>query len=97
MAAHGIRRRPLTARWLLAGPGTLAAAMLLMAAMPVWVPAGEAAVNNIAYPLILAPLIWAGFFTYALIEENLVRGTAVVAAVVATQGFLVAIQLAGAA
>src|SRR3546814_3705799 len=52
-----VERRPLLMRWILGGPAALIAAVLIMAAMPVWLPAGAGGVDNIIYPIILAPLI----------------------------------------
>lgn len=91
IAAH-----PRATRWLLAGPGALVVAVLVIAAMPLWVPQGQAGVNNIVYPLILSPLIWAVAFVYAVIENNLVRGCCILAGLVLVHGFVVAAALAGA-
>ena len=90
-----IRARPATTRWLLAGPGALAAAVATMMAMPVWLPAGAAGVNNIAYPMILAPLLWAVPFFYACLEPNLVRGAMVLVGTTVAQGTVAALAIAG--
>ena len=90
-----IERRRLLMRWVLAGPGALIAAMLIMAAMPVWLPAGAGGVDNIVYPIVLSPLIWAVVFMYAVLEENLPRGLAVTGMVVLFTGALVALSIAG--
>ena len=42
--------------------------------MPLWLPRGAAGVTDIAFPIILVPLLWAVPFFYACLEENLVRG-----------------------
>lgn len=89
-AIEGHRR---TARWLLAGPGALLAATLFLAGMPVWFPPGAAAVDNIVFPMVLAPLFWAIAFTYAVLEENLVRGTAVALAFILVHVAIVAAAL----
>lgn len=78
-AAHKIDAHPLAARWLLAGPVAILAAVATMAAMPVWLPAGAAGVDHLAFPIVLAPLIWAVPFFYACLEENLPRCAAVLA------------------
>jgi hypothetical protein len=83
---RAIRARPVAARWLLAGPGALALALVTMMAMPLWLPAGRAGVDDIVYPIVLAPLIWALAFFYACLEENLVRGTLVTFGAVLLQG-----------
>ena len=92
-----VEARPMLVRWLLAGPGALAAAILIMAAMPVWLPEGAAGVDNIVYPLVLAPLIWAVVFLYAVVESNLVRGVAVAVAAIVVNGAAVALAIAGVA
>lgn len=94
-AAAAIERRPVLTRWLLAGPGALAAALAIMSAMPIWLPAGAAGVDNIVYPLVLAPLIWAVAFHYTILEERLVRGVAVAVGVILSQGALVMLAVAG--
>jgi len=97
LAAAGafVRANPVATRWLLAGPGAVVAAGVTMAAMPVWLPAGAAGVNNIAVPLLLAPLLWALPFFYVCLEENLARGAAVLLGAIAAQGAVVALALAG--
>lgn len=84
---------PLVARWLLAGPIALGAAVATLAAMPLWLPAGDAGIDNIALPLILLPLIWAVPFFYACLEENLVRGGAVLVGAAALQGTAVLVSV----
>lgn len=90
-----IRSRPTLARWLLAGPGALAASVATMMAMPLWLPAGAAGVDNIAFPILLLPLLWAVPFFYACLEENLPRGVAVILGATLAQGALIAVSLAG--
>jgi hypothetical protein len=79
---------------LLAGPGALAATVATMMAMPVWMPAGAAGVNDIAFPILLAPLLWAVPFFYACLEEDLVRGTLVMLGAILVQGTAVAFAMA---
>ena len=94
-AAAAIRRRPVLARWLLAGPGALLAALATLMAMPLWVPPGAAGVNDIAFPIILTPLLWAVPFFYAVLEDNLVRTTVVLGLAILVQGLAVAVVLLG--
>lgn len=89
-----LRAHPVATRWILAGPGALVAALVTMSAMPVWLPAGQAGIDHIAYPLVLAPLIWAAMFTYACIEENLSRGAAVIVGAIVGQGAMIAASFA---
>lgn len=70
-------RRPRVARWVLVGPVTVVLAVLVMMGMSLWVPAGPAGIDNIAMPVILFPLIWAGLFFYALLEERMERAVLV--------------------
>lgn len=93
--AAAIRRRPVLARWLLAGPGAVLAGVATMMAMPLWMPPGAAGVNDIALPIILTPLLWAVPFFYAVLEENLVRATVVLGAVVLVQAAAIVTALAG--
>ena len=90
-AFAAVEARPLTTRWVLAGPGALIVAMLFLAAMPVWLPAGEAGANNIVYPMVLAPLFWAMAFLYACLEENLGRGAVLMSGAMLLQGAIVAL------
>ncbi|HEY9569056.1 MAG TPA: hypothetical protein VIR38_13270 [Thalassobaculum sp.] len=90
-----VERRPLLMRWILGGPAALIAAVLIMAAMPVWLPAGAGGVDNIIYPIILAPLIWAVVFMYSVLEENLPRGLAVAAGVILVMGGMVVLSVTG--
>ncbi len=90
-----IDRHPVLTRTILAGPGALLVAFVFLAGMPVWVPVGAAGVDNIVFPLVLAPLFWAVAFTYSCIEENLARGTAVMSAVLLANAALIATALAG--
>lgn len=93
--ARVIRARPLTTRWLLAGPGALLAALAAMAAMPVWLPPGAAGIDNVALPILLTPLLWAIPFFYACLEENLPRGVAVTLVAILAQAALAATAFVG--
>ena len=94
-AAEAIRRYPVLTRWLLAGPGALLAALATLMAMPLWVPPGAAGVNDVAFPIILTPLLWALPFFYAVLEENLVRGTLVLGLAILVQGVAIALAIFG--
>ena len=89
-----VAARPVTTRWLLAGPGALLAAVATMSVMPLWLPRGRAGVTNLAFPIILAPLIWAVAFFYACLEENLVRASLVIAAAVLGQAAIALLVMA---
>lgn len=86
--------RPSLVRWLLAGPGAVLAGLATMAAMPLWLPAGAAGVNDVALPIILTPLLWAVPFFYAVLARDVVRATAILTAVTLVQAAGVALSLA---
>ncbi|MFO1106666.1 MAG: hypothetical protein U1E34_11240 [Amaricoccus sp.] len=94
-AAVAIRAHPVAARWILAGPVALVASLATMMAMPLWVPAGAAGVNDIALPLVLLPLIWAAPFFYACLEPDLARGAVLLSVIALGQAAPVAVVLLG--
>jgi hypothetical protein len=93
IAADWIRARPTLVRWVLAGPGAVLAGLATMAAMPLWLPAGGAGVNDVTLPIILTPLLWAMPFFYAVLARDLVRATAVLSAVTVGQAAAVLLSL----
>ena len=80
-------------RGLLAGPMTLLAACLSIVGGALVLPPGPAGVNNLALPVVLFPLVWAGLFLYACLDKRLARAYAIVGAVVALNGALLARHL----
>lgn len=92
--ADWIEARPVLMRWLLAGPGAIIAGVATMAAMPLWLPAGNAGVNNVSLPIILTPLLWAVPFFLAVLAKDLVRATVVLSAVTVVQAAAVLFSLA---
>jgi len=83
--------RPRLVRWILAGPVALMATLITMMGMAIWWPEGTARIDNIAMPVILFPLIWAGFFLYAIIAENLVMAIGLTGAVITVNLLLLVI------
>lgn len=73
-------------RWVLAGPVAVAAAVAVMAAMPLWFPQGAAGIDQLILPLILFPAIWAVAFFYACLAENLVRASVILIGVLIING-----------
>lgn len=57
-------------RALIAGPLVLACSVLVMAGMPVYLPAGAGGADHIAFSVLLFPLIWAALFFYAVMEKR---------------------------
>lgn len=92
-AARWIEARPVLVRWLLAGPGAILAALATMAAMPLWMPAGAAGVNDVALPILLMPLLWAVPFFHAVLAPNLERATLILSAVIVVQATAVLVSL----
>jgi hypothetical protein len=77
-------------RGVLAGPLALIAALLLMAGGSLWLPVGQAQVNNLVLPVILFPLLWTALFLYALLDKRLERAYGVIGAIVAANTLLLA-------
>lgn len=63
---------------MLAGPGAVLVALIVMAGMPLWLPGGTAGVDNLVLPLVFAPLIWAALFFHACLDRKLSRVAAIV-------------------
>ncbi|MEM6578819.1 MAG: hypothetical protein AAF678_10030 [Pseudomonadota bacterium] len=72
-----LKARPRLTRWILCGPVALIVTLLVMMGMAHWWPGGAAQIDNIAMPVVLFPLIWAGIFFYALADDKLARAALV--------------------
>ena len=80
-------------RWgriLLAGPGAIVVTLTLLAGMPLWLPGGAAGIDNLAFPLVCAPLIWAVLFFHACLDRRIARVALVAAALFLVHGGLLA-------
>lgn len=77
------------ARILFAGPGAVVVALVVMAGMALWLPKGNAGVDNLILPLVLVPLIWAALFFHACLDRKLLRVTAVALTLLLVHGGLV--------
>ena len=95
----GSRRvnRATVSRVALAGPGAAIVAVLVVLAMPLWVPAGVAKVDNLVLPLFLFPLIWAAVFFHACLDPRLGRVAVVALVLTLLHGGLLAWHFAGSA
>ncbi|SFR85352.1 hypothetical protein [Sphingomonas jatrophae] len=78
------------ARILLAGPGAVLVALVVMAGMTRWVPPGPAGIDNLVVPLVLVPLIWAALFFHACLDRSIARVAIVAFGLLALHGGLVA-------
>jgi len=92
-AVHAAPRYALRWRFLLAGPGAIVVTLTLLAGMPLWLPSGAAGIDNLAVPLVLAPLIWAMLFFHACLDRNLARVALIAGALFLIHGALVASRL----
>lgn len=72
MSARGARERSpgVAVRCLIAGPLALACSVLVMAGMPLYLPAGAGGADHIAFSVLLFPLVWAALFFYAIMEKR---------------------------
>ncbi len=87
------RNNSLVARWLLGSVGVLTAALLFTMALPVLLPPGPAEIDNIVWPLVLAPVFWALLFTYICLEENLRRSAILLGGISVVCGTIVGFTL----
>lgn len=85
------------ARIALAGPGAIAVTLVLLAGTPLWLPGGSAGIDNLAFPLVLAPLIWAALFFHACLDRRLARVALIAGALFLVHGGLIAARLTGGA
>ena len=97
MAAGGVARVSPERWWriIFAGPWTLGASVVVMASLATWLPPGAGKVDNIAFPLVLFPLIWAVLFFHASLTRCLWRAVAVSVSLTAVCAALLAVHLLG--
>lgn len=86
-------RRRFWLRFVLAGPVAILVALTLLAGMPLWLPGGAAGIDNLAVPLVLAPLIWAGLFFHACLDRSLARVALIAGGLFLIHGGLVAARM----
>lgn len=60
-------------RVILAGPVAAAVALLVLAGMPLWLPKGAGGVDNLIWPLVILPAVWAALFFHAVLDSSLLR------------------------
>lgn len=84
-----------SSRFWLASFVALILPIVVMASMSLWLPAGDAKVDNLVIPLILFPLIWAACFFYAVLETNLKRAWLVMLGLLLVNGGMVAASIMG--
>lgn len=81
------------ARILLAGPGAIIVTVAVLAGTPLWLPGGAAGIDNLAIPLVLAPLVWALLFFHACLDRRLSRVALIAGALFLVHGGLVAARM----
>jgi hypothetical protein len=91
-----IQSRQRWARILLAGPGAIVVTLTLLAGMPLWLPRGAAGIDNLAFPLVFAPLIWATLFFHACLDRNIARVALMATALFLVHGSMVAYRFVAA-
>lgn len=94
-ARRWISARPATMRVILGGPLVLIAAIMVLAAMPLWFPEGSAGIDHVVLPLILFPAVWAILFFYAVMARSLVRIGVVLFAVTLINGTVAVLSATG--
>lgn len=85
--------RPAAQRTLVAGPLALLASIAVLAAMPHWMPEGPGRVDNLVFPVMGFPLIWAVIFFYACLVEDALKAARVLAVVIIMQLAIIAASL----
>lgn len=83
-------------RGLLAGPVCFAASAAAMAGGVLWIPKGDAQIDNLILPMVLFPAIWAIVFFYACLDRNLLRAWGVTLALLLANAAMIAAHLHGA-
>lgn len=79
----------LASRWMLAGPGALIAAILAMGGSTQWLPVGPSGLDNMLYPVLLFPGIWAVFFFIAIMFDHVWKAALLIIGVSVAHAYLV--------
>ncbi|MEL7042484.1 MAG: hypothetical protein AAGL90_13245 [Pseudomonadota bacterium] len=75
-------------RWLLAGPVALIAAVLVMGGSTQFLPVGPAGIDNILFPILLFPGIWAIFFFIAVMFDHVWKAALLILGASAVHAYL---------
>lgn len=90
---RGLLQRPAAQRTLVAGPLALVASIAVLAALPHWLPEGPGRIDNLVFPVIAFPLIWAVAFFYACLAGDVHKAARVLGIVIATQLAIIGLSL----
>lgn len=82
-------------RFWLAGPVTVVVSVLIMAAMSLWLPEGNANIDHLIVPVILFPLIWSAVFFYVILENNMKKVSLIMALLFLGNGLAVTASILG--
>lgn len=82
-------------RFWLAGPVTVVVSVLIMAAMSLWLPEGNANIDHLIVPVILFPLIWSTVFFYVILENNMKKVSLIMALLFLGNGLAVTASILG--
>jgi cation transport ATPase len=82
-------------RFWLAGPVTVVVSVLIMAAMSLWLPEGNANIDHLIVPVILFPLIWGTVFLYVILENNMKKVSLIMALLFLGNGLAVIASILG--
>lgn len=93
IADNSLTAHPRLVRWLLCGPLVFVGTVCVMMGMAFWWPVGAAGVDHIAMPVLLFPLIWAGLFFYALLDNSLLRAVCVLTGLIVAHLGLLALNM----
>lgn len=85
----------LSARFWLAGPVTFIVSIMVMLGMAIWFPEGAGQIDNMIFPMLLFPLIWAIIFFYSYLEKKLLRLGLVLAILMLTHVAMIGSHLMG--
>ena len=94
--AAGIRQRPRLRAWtrgVLAGPLAFVASWILMAGAALYLPEGAAGIDNLVFPVVLLPWMWAVLCVYGLRGRRLLRAYGGIGVGLASHGGLIAAHL----
>lgn len=82
-------------RFWLIGPVVLLTSLCIMATSSLWLPKGNADLDNLVFPVIAFPLIWGTLFFYGLLSENRGRAALVLLGLLFINGGIVAAAIMG--
>ena len=86
-------RRRAWSRGILAGPLVFLTAIATMSGGTLWLPKGAAQIDNIVFPIVLFPAIWAALFFYTLLDRKLWRAWSVTVVLLAANAVAITLHI----